>query len=126
MQDQYVREAQGYYFNMMNFPTPHGISFAQGSQAEVRKCYSTSVIKASKKMGDVIMVLECPHEKDTKEVIDPHKIDKDKKTKSVKDFEEIKIDEDDETKVLKIGQCLTREVKTHLMTFLWSNLDVFT
>lgn len=72
------------------------------------------------------MVLECPHEKDTKEVIDPHKIDKDKKTKSVKDFEEIKIDEDDETKVLKIGQCLTREVKTHLMTFLWSNLDVFT
>lgn len=62
-----------------------------------------------------MMVLEHPHDKTTEEVVDPLEIDEDKRTKPIEDLEQIKIDKNDETKILKIGYCLTREVRNTLL-----------
>lgn len=93
------------YHLMMKFPTLHGTGFIEGSQAKVRKCYSNSIVKASKKTRDIMMVQKYPPD-NIEEVVDPHNLEEDKRTKLVEECEEIEVDENDMSKVLKIRQGL--------------------
>jgi hypothetical protein len=93
------------YHLMMKFPIDEGVGEVKGDQIVARRCYNTFMKKASNSTALTVGIV-------TKA-----------KGKPVESLEDMTIEE---RKVLKIGTCLTPDVRDSLITFLQQNLEVFT
>jgi hypothetical protein len=90
---------------MMKFPIDEGVGEVKGDQIVAMRCYNTSMKKASNSTALTVGIVT------------------EAKGKPVESLEDMTIEE---RKVLKIGTCLTPDVRDSLITFLQQNLEVFT
>jgi hypothetical protein len=103
-----LRVVTSTYHLMMKFPTPEGVREVKRDRIVPRKCYNTSLKKASNPTPLTIRTVGRNRDLPKREPVEP--------------LEEVTVDEG---KVVKVGSQLTLEVQDALITFLRENMEVF-
>ncbi|GKU87965.1 hypothetical protein SLEP1_g2288 [Rubroshorea leprosula] len=112
----------------MKFPTPTGIATLRGNQEVARHCYITSVTQPQKGKAQTpeINHKQIPDDRQVMgvEIVDNRPEDE-TRAATVKDVEEVQIDDRDPSRKTQIGTKLNPEERAELIAFLRANKDVF-
>ena len=114
------------YHLLMKFPTPNSVGQVHGNQYKARECYN-QVIRNESRPRQVNIVDQQPlSEGPLDDTIDPRSPDEEATTRSIEDIVDLPVDDNEPSKVLKLGKNLSDELREAISTFLKQNLDVFT
>ena len=110
---------------LMKFPTSNGVLQVRRCQSDARECYNNSIRTTgkSKKLEQALVVSEQqlassgPMGKD----LDPRQLEDELKTGPVEGLVEVTVSEQEPTRVLKLGENLSHELKEGLTCF-WTYL----
>ncbi|XP_024021322.1 uncharacterized protein LOC112091560 [Morus notabilis] len=118
---QVLRAITSIYHQKVKFPTPNGVGEIKNNQYEARVAYS-----------DALCGYDEPGRQESRVVyqgavedIDPRVQEEAAWSQLVERLVEIQVDEDEPTRVLKVGSDLTPSLRVEVESFLKKNLDVF-
>ena len=108
------------YHQKVKFPTPNGVGEIKSNQYEARVAYSDALCGYDQPGRQEMRMVQ----QSLIEDIDPRVQEKVTWSQPIEQLEEIQIDQNGTTKVLKIGSDLTPPLKSEIESFLRQNLDV--
>ena len=113
------------YYLLMKVPTLNGVRQVRGNQEEVRRCYNQAVRSASKPRQVNIVDQRPLSEGPLDDIIDPKMSNEEATIGPIEDLVDLPVDDNEPTKILKLGKNLSDELRETISTFFKQNLDVF-
>ena len=122
-----TRAATSIVCQSMKFRTPTGVGIVHSSSKSSRECYKNAINMAENSAAVSAMPIETQliQSGPSEDNIDPRNLIEEPATGPVEQLREVIIDDNEPTKVVKIGANLDEEIAGKLITFLRSNTDVF-
>ena len=113
------------YHMLTKFSTPNGVGQVHGNQNKARDCYNQAIRNASRPRKVNTIDQRPSSEGPLDDTIDLRSPDKEATARPIEDLVDLPVDDNEPSKVLKLGKNLSGELREVISVFLKQNLDVF-